>query len=73
MSMYIDESTFLQLIEAVKTHREDMLAFQERTGVPLNYREMHTINSGIDLERAARSQARAAGIVAFGSIKGKPE
>lgn len=52
MSNYIDESTHLQLIEAL----------QARTGHPLSYAEMHVIRHGTQLEDAARVQVRRAGI-----------
>ena len=60
--MHIDESTFLQLIEAVKAHREIIGALVARSGQVLSYQDMHTIRHGTDLENVARSQARLAGI-----------
>lgn len=60
--MYIDESTFMQLIEAVKAHREIIQSIQARSGQVLSYQDMHTIRHGVDLESVARSQARLAGI-----------
>ena len=63
MSNYIDESTHLQLIEAVKAHREVIEALQARTGHPLSYAEMHVIRHGTQLEDAARFQVRRAGIL----------
>ena len=60
---YIDESTYLQLIEAVKSHREVVEALQARTGHPLSYHEMHVIRHGAQLEDAARVQVRRARIL----------
>jgi len=60
--MHIDESTFLQLIEAVKAHREIIRAVIARSGQVLSYQDMHIIRHGTDLENVARSQARLAGI-----------
>lgn len=62
MSQYIDEGTHLQLIEALKAHREVIESLQARTGHPLSYAEMHIIHHGAQLEDAARVQARRAGI-----------
>ena len=60
--MGFDESTVRQLIECVKSHREIIGAIQARSGHPLSYAEMDIVRHGIDLEGAARSQARNAGI-----------
>ncbi len=60
---YIDESTHLQLIEAVKAHREVIESLQARSGHPLSYSEMHVIRHGAQLEDAARVQVRRAGIL----------
>jgi hypothetical protein len=60
---HIDESTFLQLTEAVKAHREIINSLIARSGQVLSYQDMHTIRHGTDLENVARSQARLAGIV----------
>lgn len=62
MSQYIDESTHLQLIEAVKAQREVIESLQARSGQPLSYAEMHVIQHSAQLEDAARVQARRAGI-----------
>ncbi len=59
---HIDESTFLQLTEAIKAHREIINSLLARSGQVLSYSDMHTIRHGIDLESTARSQARLAGI-----------
>lgn len=59
----IDESTHLQLIEALKAHRGVIEALQARTGHPLSYAEIDIIQHGASLEYAARYQARLAGIL----------
>lgn len=60
---HIDESTFLQLTEALKAHREIINSLIARSGQVLSYQDMHTIRHGTELESVARSQARLAGIV----------
>ena len=59
---HIDESTFMQLIECVKAHREIINSLLARSGQVLSYADMHVIRHGTDLESTARSQARLAGI-----------
>lgn len=61
--MHIDESTFLQLIEAVAAQRDVIESLQARTGHPLSYVEMHVVRHSKDLEGVARTQARLSGIV----------
>ena len=61
--MHIDESTFLQLTEALKAHREIINSLIARSGQVLSYQDMHTIRHGMDLEGVARSQAMLAGII----------
>lgn len=70
--MYIDESTFLQLTESVKAHREIIESLLARSGQILSYQDMHTIRHGVDLEAVARSQARLAGITPYAPPGAKP-
>lgn len=57
----IDESTHLQLINLAAEYVRDKETESLRR--PLNYEELAKLNKARDLVRAAKAQARAAGII----------
>lgn len=63
MSNHIDESTHVQMANAIGSLCEVVEALQARTGHPLSYQEMTTIRQSKELRTAAIRQLKAAGVL----------
>lgn len=60
---HIDETTYLQLINAVEQLSAEIQAVAAETGCPPNYRRLAVVAKAVELARVARAQARAAGVM----------
>jgi len=63
VSTHIDESTHIQMANAIGALCDVVDALQARTGHPLSYQEMTTIRQSKDLRIAAIRQLRADGVM----------
>ena len=67
--MHLDESTHIEMANALGSLCDVIEALQARSGQPLSYVEMHVIRHAKDLRIAAIRQMRAAGVLPPGGPK----
>lgn len=67
--MHLEESTHIEMAQAIHALCDVIDAIQTRSGHPLSYTEMHVIRHAKDLRVAAIRQMRAAGFLPPGGTK----
>jgi hypothetical protein len=60
---HIDESTHIEMANAIGALVDVIEHLQARSGHPLSYQEMHVVRHSKDLRIAAVQQLRAAGVL----------
>jgi hypothetical protein len=66
---HIDESTHVEMANAIGSLIDIIESIQARSGHPLGYAEMHTVKASKDLRITAIMQLRAAGVLPPGGGK----
>lgn len=67
--MHLDESTHIEMANALGLLCDVIEHLQARSGQPLSYQEMHAIRHAKDLRITAIRQMRAAGVLPPGGTK----